>query len=318
MAAGATRVIEHNESGYAGADLRSPSFEGRGPHSHAGAVRSARRALVAAMRAVPEDAVLLLSGGIDSSSLAAAARLADRSPRSYAFGTSIAQTADVSRSDLLAARRVAQHLSLAHGEIIVERKRIAENVVPAVFASELHRGTFVDDAVVYLEVARTLSRAGARTVLIGEAGDDVFGCFPSTLRFYQGQALQDKARRDLVRDAPNDYAAIQRIFSFFGIRIIDPFLSPAVARLGYRLPLDMRIDPQRLMKSVLRQAFAGELPPEIVSREKRVSRDVSGVREIMAEQFGTGRERYLEIFKSLFRNDEATAQQAAALAALRA
>jgi asparagine synthetase B (glutamine-hydrolysing) len=165
-------------------------------------------------------------------------------------------------------------------------------------------------------VARSLRQAEVRTVIIGEAGDDVFGCFPSTLRFCRGQALQNKARRDLVRDAPNDYAAIQRIFSFFGIRIIDPFLNPTVARLGYRLPLDMRIDPQRLMKPVLRQAFVGELPAEIVSREKRISRDVSGVREIMAEQFGTGRERYLELFKSLFRNCEGPTQ-AAALAALR-
>jgi asparagine synthetase B (glutamine-hydrolysing) len=239
--------------------------------------------------------------------------LAGRSPRTYTFGASIAQTGDgdISRSDLLAARRVAQHLSLAHDEIIVERKRIAENAVPAIFAAELHRGTFVDDAVIYFEVARTLSRGGVRTVLMGEAGDDVFGCFPSMLRFYRGQALQYRLRRDLMRDAPTDYAAIQRIFSLFGIQIFDPFLEAAVVRLGYRLPLDMRIDSERLMKPVLRRAFAGELPPEIVSREKRVSRDVSGVREIMAEHFGCSRERYLKIFTGLFRNGDSVAQQAA-------
>src|SRR5208282_1369380 len=58
LAAGVTRVIEASENGYVGADLRSPSFDGRPPHHHAEAARSARRTLVAAMQAAPEDAVL--------------------------------------------------------------------------------------------------------------------------------------------------------------------------------------------------------------------------------------------------------------------
>jgi len=318
LPAGVTRVIDSGKTGYVGTDIREPLFNRRAPHSLTDAARSARLVLVKAMRAAPEDAALLLSGGIDSSALAVAARLAGRSPQTFTFGTILAQRNDISKSDMIAARRVARHLSLPHEEIIVDQKQIVENAVPAVFASELHRGTFVDDAVVYLEVAKTLSMSGVRTVLVGEAGDDCFGCFPSMLRFYRGHALQSKLRRELLVGSPNDYAAIQKIFSFFGIRIIDPFLSLAVARLGYCLPLDMRIDQQRLMKPVLRRAFASDLPPEIVSREKHVSRDVSGVRETMVESLGSGRNRYLKTFKDLFRNGGSAAHQALALAALNA
>jgi asparagine synthetase B (glutamine-hydrolysing) len=113
-----------------------------------------------------------------------------------------------------------------------------------------------------------------------------------------------------------DYAAISKVFAAFGIEVVDPYLSAPVAKVTRRLPLDMRVDQKRLMKPILRYAFRDALPDVVVSRRKRVSRDVSGVRTLMAERYGTSRERFLPIFNGLFRNRDAITHQRRVLVGL--
>lgn len=264
------------------------------------------------MGEAPRNSVILLSGGVDSAAIAASAPavpcLTWKTPR--------ASRSLLSVDDVAAARRVADFLSLSHEIVLLNEADLCKDVDAAVLLSETRRGTFVDDAVVYVQIARHLRKRGVDAAFIGEAADDVFGCLPYNLRYYQGDELLRKLRRSLMQRAPADFSAISKIFYHFGIALIDPYLSAPIASLGFRLPLEMRVDPERLMKPVLRKAFAHDLPTEIIQRTKRVSRDVSGVREIMADTFGVGRERFLPVFKSLFRGSGASDRQQAVLDAL--
>jgi asparagine synthetase B (glutamine-hydrolysing) len=270
------------------------------------AAQEVRSALYRAVGALPADAVLLLSGGIDSAAIAAAApnRL-----RCMTWTTAKAARSTAEDSDLSAARCVAEHLGVPHEVLDLTADQLQANVDLAVLLGEVRRGTLVDDLVVYVEVARALRRQGVKTVVIGEAADDAFGCLPSNLRFFQGEELLDKLRRDYELGMTADYAAISKVFGAFGIDVIDPYLSVPVAEVSRRLPLEMRVDAERLMKPVLRQAFREELPDSVVRRPKRVSRDVSGVRVLMQERFGASRERFLAVFDALFRDRAAPARQ---------
>jgi asparagine synthase (glutamine-hydrolysing) len=222
----------------------------------------------------------------------------------------------LSTDDVVAAQCVADFLSSSHEVLFLTEDDLQRHVDAAVLLSETRRGTFVDDAVVYIQIARYLRQRGIGTAFIGEAADDVFGCLPYNLRYYRGGELLRKLRRSLLERAPADFAAMSRIFRHFGIDLIDPYLSAPMAALGLRLPLEMRVDAERLMKPVLRRAFACDLPREITQRTKCVSRDVSGVRQIMADVFGVGRERYLPVFNSLFRDPGASARHQTVLEAL--
>jgi asparagine synthetase B (glutamine-hydrolysing) len=272
-----------------------------------------REALAQAVRVLPRDAVLLLSGGIDSAALAAAAPF---KIRSVTWTTTRALSSSGDDDELYFAAQVAQHLKLRHTILDLSAERVRANVDTAVLLSEVKRGTLIDDIVVYVEVARALRREGVRTVVIGEAADDALGCLPYNLRLRQGQELFHKLRYDYDVRAPADHAAISKTFYAFGIETIDPYLSASVAEVARRIPLNLRVDGKRLMKPVLRYAFREELPTSVLRRGKRVSRDVSGVKTIMAEHYGTSRDRFLARFNSLFRDHAAPTNQHEILASL--
>lgn len=286
------------------------------PPTIADAASALKSALSDVVASLPANSVLLLSGGIDSAALAAAASVAEQQFPALTWTLRPASAGRKLKNDVAAARLVTSHLELAHEVVRLDERQLARDVDVAILLSEMKRGTFIDDAVVYVQMARHLRRQGIGSALIGEAADDAFGCLPMYLRHFQGDDLSRKLRRDLTVGAPADYAAIRKIFSFFGIDVIDPYLSLEVARIGASLPLDMRVDRGRLMKPVLRKAFERDLPPEIVVRQKHISRDVSGVKEAMDRFFGNERERFLAPFDRLFRDRYAAQRQRSVFDAL--
>ncbi|OED00948.1 asparagine synthase-related protein [Rhizobium sp. YK2] len=302
----ATRSIAHGE--------RVQQFDDPPPPTIEDAASSIRVALDNVMGRLPAASVLLLSGGIDSAALAACI-----APRQFPALTWILTPPKAGRNfhdDLAAARLVADHCKLHHSIVQLDESQFERDIDAAILLSEMRRGTFIDDAAVYLQIARGLHRQGVKNVIIGEAADDAFGCLPMNLRYYQEKELSEKLLRDLTVGAPADHAAIRKIFAHFGIDVVDPYLASGVARIGASLPLEMRVDTGRLMKPVLRTAFRHDLPPDIISRRKYVSRDVSGVQEAMARLFGSDRERFLERFNGLFKDRDAAQKQQSVLAGL--
>lgn len=256
---------------------------------------------------VPADTVLLLSGGIDSAGLAVLA--AKRNLHCLTWVMSQDQIEPRLMPDVQAALLVAEHCRLNHSILEIDPQQLAHDIEAAVFLSEIKRGTLIDDMIVYIQVARHLKERGVTTVLLGEAADDALGCMPMNFRYYQGDDLLNKLRNDLLVGAPDDYAAISKLFAHFGINVIDPYLSKPVAQLGASLPLEMRIDRNHTIKPIIRQAFSHLLPMEVVNRKKEVSRDVSGVREEMQRLFGESQYRFYDIHKKLFRSQDARISQ---------
>jgi asparagine synthetase B (glutamine-hydrolysing) len=205
-------------------------------------------------------------------------------------------------SDLLCARRVAEHLDLELTEIPVRDEELVENVPPAIYLAETPRGTIIDECAAMIPVARILAERGFDTVAMGESGDDLFGGFKFVLRYYRGAQLRKYYRHSLSIDIPDELMVLQNVLQPWKLSLVDPFWTRPLMQIGYNLPLRYRVDKARLLKTVLRDAFADALPPEIVSRPKCVLRDSTQVRYLLEKHFGRSRERYRPIFKEVMAN----------------
>jgi asparagine synthetase B (glutamine-hydrolysing) len=284
-----------------GRERKVASFHSRYMYGLGTAASKVQTLLLASVDKLPADSALLLSGGIDSSAIAAAATIQRKAWCAYTFHT--AKDVDARgalRSDRLCAREVARHLGLWHREIFIPPERLVANVPLSIFLSETHRGTAIDECTALIEVARHIHRAGHRHVVVGETADDLFGSFNFVLRYYRGQQLRKYYRRELSEVLPNSLALIQNVFRPWGISVIDPFWTEDLMRIGYNLPLRHRIDRGRLMKPVLREAFSQYLPDRIVSRPKCITRDATGIRAALEARFGNDRDRYRPIQHELY------------------
>jgi asparagine synthetase B (glutamine-hydrolysing) len=257
--------------------------------------RRVRESILQSVRLHPDKVCLLLSGGLDSSILAYCATVTGKQVVAYTFALSGA--AGVSQSDLSAARKVAAEFEIPLVGIQLDPTKLVADIPLGIYLAESFRGTIVDDTPLLIAAARALREAGAASVWMGEGADDLFGGFKFALKYYKGAELAEYYRRQLRFDLPNELAIIQNVFAAWGISVAQPFWTRRLREIGLQLPLDRRVDPQRNMKQVLRDAFAGELPQWIAQRPKVATRDGTGARQILASHYGTSPNRYRTMFR---------------------
>jgi asparagine synthetase B (glutamine-hydrolysing) len=236
---------------------------------------------------------LLLSGGIDSTVIAAVARELGISLRTFTFALRETTRPDTGLgSDRACASDVAALFGHEHQTILLGGAELVRNVPVAAYLAETARSTIVDELPAHIAVAQYFHARRIRHVLTGEGADDLFGAFPSALRFYRGAQLRSFLQRELLFGLPDELAIIQNIYSFRGITLVHPYWNEELRALGHWLPMRYRIDRQRLMKMVLRQAFADLIPEPFLSRPKGVPRDSAQMREVLEASFGKSPNRY--------------------------
>jgi asparagine synthetase B (glutamine-hydrolysing) len=145
-----------------------------------------------------------------------------------------------------------------------------------------------------------MSQDGFSSAIMGEAADALFGSFTFILRYKKGTELQSYYRRQLDFGLPEEIAVVQRIFEAWDLSLARPYWTPQLKKIGYNIPLSYRVDPQRAMKRILRDAFKDLLPEEIVHRPKVVTRNGSQVRYALEDRFGVSPHRYRPLFRRIF------------------
>jgi len=264
-------------------------------------VKEVRKLVLRSVAALPNNAALLLSGGIDSAAIAVAACHLGKRFRAFTFSVSgLPMPPKAQDSDLLNARLVANHLDIPLIEVSLLPKQLVRDLPLAVLLCETHRGTIVDPCAAFIATAKQMQRRGYTRIWMGEPADDLFGAPEFVLRFFRGARLRHYLREQIVCNSPNEMAVIQNVFAHYRLSVCYAYWTPKLANLGYNLPLRFRVDRHRFMKVVLREAFRDDLPEEIVWRPKCVPRDATGVRAVFEKVFGKSRDRYRRIFDSLF------------------
>jgi asparagine synthase (glutamine-hydrolysing) len=224
---------------------------------------------------------VFLSGGLDSAIVAAIAaehtrRRGDVLP-TFAVGTK-------DSSDLLAARRVAEFIGSDHHEVIATAESIGESLDNAVEVIEHYDPALVRSAVPNLLLAREAAKK-VKVVLTGEGADELYGgySYVHSPQFADPDALQAELVRSLEQLHHLNLQRCDRTTMYFGLEAREPFLDTNVVRTALTLPPEWKKTTDgRPEKALLREAFTGWLPDELLWRGKEQFGDGSGAGEVLA------------------------------------
>jgi asparagine synthase (glutamine-hydrolysing) len=249
---------------------------------------------------------LLLSGGLDSSSVTAfAAR--ESGERLHAFSAGFRE-ADFDESTY--SRLVAKHFGVRHHRVLVTRNKATD--IAAHLAAVMDE-PFADSSSVAMYALCELAAGHVKTVLSGDGADELLGGYPwhtveqtshdpidghpSGVIFnrseraalyspaWKRELAQRKLRiasaskhlsplnRSLLDDLrtylPSDILfKSDRVSMLHSLELRVPFLNHPLAEFLMRLPDSLKVDGA-VRKVLLRRIMAGVLPPEILQRPKK-------------------------------------------------
>jgi asparagine synthase (glutamine-hydrolysing) len=229
----------------------------------------------------------LLSGGIDSSVIAALAAKAlkarcgpDTRLQTFAFGVGESE-------DIVNARAVARHIGTEHHEKIVELDQMLEVLPTVVYHLESFDPSLVRSAVSNFMISRYARQRGIEVLLSGEGGDEVF-CGYAHLKRLPPEKLYENQIACLKFLHNNASLRLDRMNQCNGVRVITPLISGRL--LGYALSLapelKHRSDGEEIMeKWIFRKAFETDLPPEVTWRTKQEFSQGSGSAGVLPAHF---------------------------------
>lgn len=235
------------------------------PAQAAGALRDCLMRAVERRLADRAVGACLLSGGLDSSIIAAAVK---------ALGVDIPVLtvgADEDAPDVVNARIVARHLGMKHEVRLFTAKDIEARLPQAVWSMESFDEDCVSGAISNL-FASERAAASTACILSGEGADELFGGY-HLLKDIGDSGAQLKMMKRLVDIAYN--TALQRLdraMMAHGINYRTPFLDPEVVAFAAHVPVTWKIrtleSGEMIEKWILREAFASMLPDVISKRIK--------------------------------------------------
>jgi asparagine synthase (glutamine-hydrolysing) len=222
---------------------------------------------------------VFLSGGLDSSLVAAiAARtVAARGERLQTFAVGTPDS-----PDLAAARRVAEHIGSDHHETTYTAEEALAALPTVVRSIESFDPGLVRSAVPNFMLARFTAKH-VKVVLTGEGADELFAGYDYLREFGEPERLHEELVRT-VRALHNlNLQRCDRVTMAHGLEARVPFLDREVIRWALSLPPEAKLvgagSPE---KRLLREAFAGWLPDDLLWRDKAEFGDGSGARDVLS------------------------------------
>jgi asparagine synthase (glutamine-hydrolysing) len=252
-----------------------------------GGAADIRAALLAAVqRQLMSDVPygVLLSGGLDSSIIAAAAhqfaarrveedgKTAAWWPQLHTFAIGLETS-----PDLAAARVAAQHIGSVHHEFHFTVQEGLDALSDVIHHLETYDVTTVRASTPMYLMARRIRATGVKMVLSGEGSDEIFGGYLYFHRAPDAKSFHEETIRKLDRLHLYDCLRANKSMAAWGVEARVPFLDKEF------LDVAMSIDPAqklardgKMEKHILREAFARDLPESIAWRQKEQFSDGVG------------------------------------------
>lgn len=242
------------------------------------AAKTLKRITVEAVRKrVSPDcrAGILLSGGLDSSVIAAAARHAFNEVETYAVGLE-------GSPDLEAARKVASHLNAKHRECVYTEKDILKVLPEVIYYLESYDAPLVESAIANYFVSRMAAEAGCDSVLCGEGADELFAGYHYIKDFASEEAIEKELESIISIGHSMGFQRVDRMNAAHGLDSQMPFMDQEIVEFAQSTPLEWKLyGEEKLEKWILRKAFDGELPHEVTWRCKAQFSHGTGSNDIM-------------------------------------
>ncbi len=251
----------------------------------------------AALRAAFEAAVkshmmsdvpygVLLSGGLDSSLVAAiakkyAARRVEEDekteawwPQLHSFAVGLKES-----PDLKAAREVAAHIGTVHHEFHFTVQEGIDALSDVIYHLETYDVTTIRASTPMYLMARRIRAMGIKMVLSGEGSDELFGGYLYFHKAPDAKSLHEETVRKLDALHLFDCLRANKSMSAWGVEARVPFLDRGFIDVAMSLNPEVKLSGKprgRIEKQFLREAFAGYLPDKILWRQKEQFSDGVG------------------------------------------
>jgi asparagine synthase (glutamine-hydrolysing) len=236
---------------------------------------------------------LLISGGVDSSIIAAiAAKHSERRvetgekekawwPRIHSFSVGLPGSPDVKYAKL-----VADAIGSQHHEIEFTVQEGMDALSDVIWHLETFDVTTIRAATPMYLMARKIKAMGIKMILSGEGADEIFGGYLYFHKAPNAEEFHEELVRKLGALHLYDCLRANKAMSAWGVEARVPFLDPEF------LEVAMHMDPEtkmihkapagsppgsgRIEKQVLREAFDGWIPKEVLWRQKEQFSDGVG------------------------------------------
>jgi asparagine synthase (glutamine-hydrolysing) len=215
-----------------------------------------------------------LSGGLDSSIIAALARRHLDELQTFSVGVEGSE-------DLEAARLVAKHIGSLHHEYVLSRRDVEEKLGEIVYLLESFDQDLVRSAVPCYFTAR-LAAEHVKVVLTGEGADELFAGYDYYKALDAGIDLEAELRRSVGSMHNVNLQRVDRMTMAHSIEGRVPFLDVAMIEIAQAVPADLKLRGGT-EKWILRHAFEDLLPREIAWRDKRQFDEGSGTVGLLTE-----------------------------------
>lgn len=227
---------------------------------------------------------VLLSGGLDSSLISAIAqqfakrRIEDNDqseawwPRLHSFAVGLPGS-----PDLAAAQKVADAIGTVHHTVHFTVQEGLDALRDVIYFLETYDVTTIRASTPMYLMARKIKAMGIKMVLSGEGSDEIFGGYLYFHKAPNAKEFHEETLRKLDRLHMFDCNRANKAMSAWGIEARVPFLDKHFMDTAMRLNPEAKMCGKgKMEKHILRQAFDGLLPNEILWRQKEQFSDGVG------------------------------------------
>jgi asparagine synthase (glutamine-hydrolysing) len=231
-------------------------------------VRSVLEQVVKRRMMADRPIACMLSGGVDSSTIAAlVAKFSDHPIHTFSIGLE-------GSTDLKHARIMANHIRSIHHEVILTEKDFLEAVPDVIRTIQSYDVTTVRASTPMYLLSKYISQnTDFKVIFSGEGPDEVCGSY---MYFHASPSAQDSAKEcvRLVNDMHYfDVLRADRSTAAWGLELRVPLLGVDFIQTYWSIDPELRVPYQGMEKWILRKAVEDLLPHEICWRPKEAFSD---------------------------------------------
>ena len=215
-----------------------------------------------------------LSGGLDSSIITAITAARAPGLKTFLVGTEDSEDREY-------AQLAAAHLGTDHHEFIYGADDMIKALPSVIYYLESYDASLVRSAIPNFFLAR-LASEHVKVVLSGEGADEIFSGYhylkELSLRELHGELVE------ITEELHNtNLQRCDRMTMAHGIEGRVPFLDIDLVRFAFSIPIELKLGPDDTEKWILREAFRGVLPNEIIDRRKSKFSEGAGSMDVLAD-----------------------------------
>lgn len=242
-----------------------------------------------------------LSGGLDSSVIAAIARQQVDELHTFSVGIE-------GSNDIEAARLVAKHIDSIHHEYLYSEEEVAEYLPTILYHLESFDQDLVRSAIPCYFCSR-LAADYVKVILTGEGADELFAGYTYYRNYTDAAQLHSELHRSVTALHNVNLQRVDRLTMAHGIEGRVPFLDTALIAYAQTIDPELKLKPtasgHRVEKWILRKACEDLLPASIVWRDKEQFDEGSGTVDLLGQLIATAvKQMDVAAYQQMHRRDQ--------------